>query len=172
MAVSKKLINYLEKRGYKYELIEHRTTYTAWDTSQTAKKHQEKIKPEEIAKTLVVKADNFYFLALIPANKKLDKKKLLKLVNSQRKKLKEKLFKKLDLAKEAWMKKNIPGKIGAVSPFKDILGLDTIFIDNILAKQKDIYVGSGEYEYSAKIAVKQYLKNEEPIKGSFGVRRT
>jgi Ala-tRNA(Pro) deacylase len=172
MAVSKKIINYLEKKGYKYELVEHRTTYTAWDTSQTAKKHQGKIKPDEIAKALVVKADNIYLLSLIPANKKLDKKKLLKLINSQRKKIKAKLFKKLDLAKEAWMKKSIPGKVGAVPPFKELIGLDMIFIDNVLAKQKNIYVGSGEYEYSVKISLKQYLKNEEPVKGSFGVRRT
>ncbi|MFA5871224.1 MAG: YbaK/EbsC family protein [Parcubacteria group bacterium] len=171
MAVSKKIINYLEKNGYKYELIEHRTTFTAWDTSQTTQKHQKKVSPSEIAKALVVKADNTHFLSLIPANKMLDKKKLLKQINANRKKLKEKLFKKLDLAKEAWMKKNIPGKIGAVPPFRELLEYD-IFIDNLLAKQKNIYVGSGEYEYSVKLPVKQYLKNEKPLRGSFGAKRT
>jgi prolyl-tRNA editing enzyme YbaK/EbsC (Cys-tRNA(Pro) deacylase) len=109
-------------------------------------------------------------LALVPANKRLDKKKLLKIVNAARKKSKEKPYKSLDLAKEAWMKKNIPGKVGATPAFKELAGID-IYIDNILAKQKNIYVGSGEYEYSIKIPAKQYLKIENPTKGSFGIKK-
>jgi prolyl-tRNA editing enzyme YbaK/EbsC (Cys-tRNA(Pro) deacylase) len=121
-------------------------------------------------KALVVKADKEYAVALVPAGKRLDKKKLLKTINALRKKNKEKLYKSLDLAKEAWMKKNIPGKVGATSAFKEFLGID-IYIDAVLAKQKNLYVGSGEYEYSIKLPAKQYLKKEMPAKGSFGVKK-
>ena len=160
----------LKAKKYKFELIEHKTTYTAYDTARTTQKQEKKVKPEEVTKALVVKADKEHLLALVPANKRLDKKKLLKIVNAARKKSKEKPYKSLDLAKEAWMKKNIPGKVGATPAFKELAGID-IYIDNILAKQKNIYVGSGEYEYSIKIPAKQYLKIENPTKGSFGIKK-
>lgn len=170
MAISKKIIDHLKGKKYKFEIIEHKTTYTAFDTARTAQKQEKKVKSDEIAKALVVKADKDYAVALVPAGKRLDKKKLLKIINTIRKKNKEKLYKSLDLAKEAWMKKNIPGKVGATPAFKELLGID-IYIDAVLAKQKNLYVGSGEYEYSIKLPAKQYLKNEMPVKGSFGVKR-
>ncbi len=170
MPIPKKIDNYLKEAGYKYETIEHRTTYTAWDTVQTTQKQEKKIKPEEIVKTLVVRSGKDYFLALVPAGKKLDKKKLLKTVNAERKKEKLPTVKSIDLAKEAWMKKNLPGKVGATPAFGNLLNLN-VYIDNVLAKQKNIYVGSGEYEYSVKIPTKQYLKIETPAKGSFSSKK-
>lgn len=161
MSISKKITNYLDKEGYKYEIVEHRTTYTAWDVSQT-----KKINPREIVKTLVVKVDRDYILAMIPADKNLDKKKLLKIVNAKRKKEGEKCAKKIDFAKEAWMKKNIPGKLGAVPPFGGLLKME-IYIDNLVLKNKKIYLGSGDYESSIYMTLSEYLKREEFIKGSF-----
>jgi len=170
MPVSKKIIKHLEEKKYKFELIEHKTTYTAFDTAQTSKRQQKKIKPEEVVKALVVKIDKGFALALVSSNKKLDKKKLLKVVNALRKKNGDKTLKSVDLAREAWMKKNILGKVGATPPFKALVNLD-VYIDNILAKQKNLYLGSGEYEFSIKVSGKEYLKKEEPAKGGFGVRK-
>ncbi len=170
MPVSKKILDYLKKKKYKFEIIEHKITYTAFDTAQTIQKKEKKVKPEEVVKTLVVKADKNYFLALVPANKRLDKKKLLKTINADRKKKKLAAIKSVNLAREAWMKKSILGKVGATPAFRELLKLD-IFIDNALAKQKNLYVGSGEYEYLIKVEAKQYLKNEELVKGSFGMKK-
>jgi len=170
MAISKKLLSYLEKNKYKYELIGHKTTYTAFDTARTTQKQEKKVKPEEIAKALVVKIDRDYVLALVSANKRLDKKKLLKIVNAGRKKNKEKPYKSLDLAKEAWMKKNIPGRVGATPPFQELLKIN-VYIDAVLAKQKNIYVGSGEYEYSIKLSGNQYMKLEKPFRGVFSAKK-
>ena len=162
MAISKKILAYLSEKKYKFETIEHRTTYTAWDTSQT-----EKVKPQEVAKSLVMKVDSKdYLAAVISANRNLDKKKLLKIINAGRKKAGEKNYKKIDFAKEAWMKKNLIGKVGAVPAFTGVLKLP-VYVDNLILKNKKIYIGSGEYESSFRILVSQYLKIEEPIKGSF-----
>ena len=161
MAISKKITKYLDDNKYKYEVIEHRTTYTAWDTSQT-----EKIKPQEVAKSLVMKADNDYLIAIISANRNLDKQKLLKIINSLKKKNKEKAYKKIDFAKEVWMKKNLIGKVGAVPAFVGLLKLP-IYVDSLILKNKKIYIGSGEYESSFRILISQYMKNEMPVKGIF-----
>jgi prolyl-tRNA editing enzyme YbaK/EbsC (Cys-tRNA(Pro) deacylase) len=163
--ISSKLASYLDKNNYKYEIIEHRTTYTAWDTAQT-----EKVKPQEVAKALVMIVDKENIVALLPSNRNLDKKKLLKIINDGRKKLKLKPYKKIDFAKESWMKKNIPGKLGAVAPFPGILKID-IFMDKLLSKNKKIYVGSGDYTVSIRIAVSQYLKNEKPAVGGFSINK-
>jgi prolyl-tRNA editing enzyme YbaK/EbsC (Cys-tRNA(Pro) deacylase) len=160
-----KIKNYLDKNKYKYEIIEHRTTFTAWDTAQT-----EKVKPQEVAKTLVLSADKDYLIALVPANRNLDKNKLLKLVNVERKKSGQKNYKKINFAKEAWMKKNIPGKVGATPPFREILKTN-IYIDRLLTRPKKIYVGSGEYDASIRVAMSQYIKNEKPILGNFSIKK-
>ena len=164
MAISKKIEKYLDSK-YKYEIIEHKTTFTAWDTSQT-----EKVKPQEVVKALVMKADNDYLLALLPSNRNLDKQKLLKIINARRKKAGEKNYKKIDFAKEAWMKKNMPGKVGAVPPFGKILNI-AICMDSLLAKNKKIYLGSGEYTLSIRVNTNQYLKIENPVKGSFSKKK-
>jgi prolyl-tRNA editing enzyme YbaK/EbsC (Cys-tRNA(Pro) deacylase) len=161
MAIAKTILNYLEKNKYKYEIVEHKTAYTAWDKSQT-----EKVKPQEIAKTLALRVDNGYALALVPSNRNLDKKKLLKIINASRKKASIKNAKKIDFAKEAWMKKNIPGKVGAVPPFQGLVKLE-IYLDNLLAKNKKIQVGSGEYTASILVSVKEFLEKEGLVKGSF-----
>ena len=171
MPISKKILDYLKAKKYKFEIIEHKTTYTACDTARTTQRQEKKVKPEEIVKALVVKTDKDCALALVPATKRLDKKKLLKAINAGRKKAGEKPGKSLDLAKEALMKKNIPGKVGATPPFRELVKLN-IYIDSVLVKQKNLYVGSGEYEYSLKVPAKEYLKKEELVKGNFSSRNT
>jgi Ala-tRNA(Pro) deacylase len=165
MAISKKILKYLEDKKYKFSLIDHKTAFTAWDKAQT-----EKANPRAVAKTLVMKADNDYLLALIPSDRNLDKGKLLKAVNTGRKKEKLKSAKKIDFAKEIWMKKNILGKVGATPPFAELLKL-AVFVDGLLLKNKKIYLGSGEYTQSFLIGTAQYLKNEKPATGNFSTRK-
>lgn len=166
MAISKKIISYLDEKGYKYEIVEHRTTYTAWDTAQT-----EKIKPQEVGKTLILKGDGEWFPVLLSANRNLDKKKFQKFLNQIEKKKGEKMTKKIDFVNESWMKKNIKiGKLGAVPPFSELIKKE-IFADNILLKNNKIYLSSGEYELSIKIQTSQFVKKETVIPGNFSCRK-
>jgi Ala-tRNA(Pro) deacylase len=165
MAISKKITGFLDKNKYKYQIIEHRTTYTAWDVAQT-----EHVKPQEIAKALVLKLDGNYAVALVPANKNLDKQKFLKVYNAIQKKNDLKSAKKVEFAKEVWMKKSLPGKVGATPPFSGLLKI-AIFADKGLMKNKKVYLNSGEYEFSFLISVSEYLKKEKPVLGVFGAKK-
>ena len=165
MAISKKITGFLEKKAYKFQIVDHKTTFTAWDVAQT-----EKIQPGDVVKALALKGNNDYFVALVPADKKLDKVKFLKFINGLRKKAKEKVYPKVDFAKEAWMKKNLPGKLGAIPPFSELLKID-VYADNLLSKKKFLFLGSGIYEASLRISAKQYFKIENPLKGSFSQKR-
>ena len=165
--ISKKVIDYLDKNKYKYEIVKHRTTYTAWDTAQT-----EKIKPQEVVKTLVMKIDKDWAVACLPSNRNLDKKALLKLINSKIDKKESKVFKKIDFADEKWLKKNMKvGKLGAIPPFGPILKKE-LYFDKMLLKSKNVYVSSGEYDASIRILTSQYLKTEKPISGNFSIKKT
>jgi len=167
MAVSKKLLNYLEKNKVKYELIDHRIVYTAWDLVQTL--HLKK--PAEVVKTLIVKTDKDHVLVLLPSNKNLDKAKFKKTVNQWRKKQELKAIKKIDFAKEAWMKKNIKvGKLGVVPPFGKLLNMP-VFADNAILKPVKVIVNVGDYGTSLKITTKDLIKLEEPIKASFAKKK-
>lgn len=164
--ISKKVLEYLDKNKYKYEIIQHRTTYTAWDTAQT-----EKVRPQEVAKTLIIKTDNDWAVAVLQSNRNLDKKSLLKLINLERKKNAEKAVKNLNFASEEWMKKNMKvGKLGATPPLKGLLNKG-IYFDKLLLKNKKLYVSSGDYNASIRVLVSQYLKIEKPILGKLSVKK-
>jgi len=157
MAIPVKVINYLKKNKIKYEIIEHRKVFTALDSAQT-----QKIKPLQVVKTLVMKLDKDYCLALLPASKNLDKAKFKKAVGNAQ----ARSVHKIDFAKEPWMKKNLPGKVGATPAFGRMLELP-VYMDGVLFKLKELILNTGDYTQSFKIKIKDFIKLEEPIKANF-----
>lgn len=162
MPILKSLQSLLEKNKVKHEVIEHKTAYTAMDSAET-----QHIDPKEVVKTLVMKVNpKKYILALLPADKNLSKEKFLKEVNKWLKKSGEKTVKTVEFAKEAWMKKNLKGKIGATIPLGSINKMSA-FIDKNLLKRKNLVINTGDYEKSIKLATKKFLELEEMVGGSF-----
>jgi Ala-tRNA(Pro) deacylase len=136
MPAPKKISNFLDKVKIKYEPVEHRTVYTAFDKAATLK-----VSEKIVGKTLVVRTDKEVALVLIPANKNLDIRKLGKKSG----------MKKISFVKEAWVKKNLKGaKVGAIPPFGNLWGLPT-FIDKSLIGLPKIILNSGNYNLSIKI---------------------
>jgi Ala-tRNA(Pro) deacylase len=163
MAIPKKIINFLEKAKVKYEIIEHKTVFTAFDKSQTLKV------PEKIVgKTLILKSNNSLFFVLVPANKNLDLKKIKKKVGKDAERPKE----KVELAPERLIKKKIKGvKLGAIPPFGNLWGFQT-FVDNSIKKEKEIILNGGDWNFSIKIFTKD-LKKLIPdlVFGSFSKKK-
>jgi len=143
-------IDFLKKAKVKYELIKHRTVYTAQDKAATLK-----VKPNIIGKTLVLKIDKRISVVLIPANKNLDKnkfKKVAKALPTGRQ------AKNLDFVSERIMKNQLKGvKVGAVPPFGNLWGLPT-FVDKSLTLQPKIIVNSGDHNWSIKISPSVFKK--------------
>ncbi|MBU4142410.1 YbaK/EbsC family protein [Patescibacteria group bacterium] len=165
---SKTIQKFLDSNKIKYEVIEHKTVYTAFDKAATLH-----VKPQEVGKTVVVSLDNKdYAIGLIPANKNLNKKKILIAFNKVRQKAKEKNYKKIDFAKEQWMKNNFKGiDLGATPPFGALYKLP-FFIDNSLIKSSKIIVNGGGYEVSIKLSPTVLIKlNSNTIRGSFSMAK-
>ncbi len=189
MAVSKKIINYLESNKVKYDLVEHRQVYTAWDLSQTLH-----ISPSSVAKTVIIKFKNKVpAIAILPADKNLDFKKISNIAFDSVKKIEKKLA-KYDLkdivplewnwpnsmlkgksydakfASEKWIKEKITKKPASVPPFGKMYKMP-VFMDKKLIKEKYIYIPSGDFRVSIKISPKQYVKLESPIEGNFSIKK-
>ncbi|MCP6718525.1 MAG: hypothetical protein KJI70_03255 [Patescibacteria group bacterium] len=163
MAIPKKVINFLEKAKVKYELVEHKTVYTAFDKARTLKEKQ-----NIIGKTLVLKADRDLAIVLIPANKNLDKLKFKKIVNDWKRKTDQKLIKTIDFASERLIKNKIKGvKVGAIPGFGNLFKIPT-FINKSLLSPSKIIINSGDYKNSIQLEPAQFEKLvPDLITGSF-----
>jgi len=164
MAVPKKVINFLENSKVKYNLISHRTVYTAFDKSATLK-----VPEKKVGKTVVVKINNNDLcLVLIGSDKILDISKLKKVL----KKIFKNSLKKISFASEKLIGKKLKGvKVGAIPPFGDLWKIKTI-VDSSFLKQKTVILNSGDYNFSFEIKTKD-LKKLIPdlIKGNFTKKR-
>lgn len=154
MAIPKKIINFLEKNKIKYEILKHKTVYTAFDKAQTLK-----VKQKIIGKTLVLKKNGEIFIVLISANKNLDLKKFKKLTKA----------KKVDFVSEKQIKQKFKGvKVGTLPPFGNLWKTQTL-VDKPLLKEKEIILSGGDYNFSIKIKGKDFKKLvSDLITGSFG----
>lgn len=138
----KRITNFLEKHNVNYEILEHKTVYTAFDAAQTLGK-----KLSEITKTLAIKADRKYFLLVIPADHKVDFKKLEKLLK----------VKKANIVKEIDIKKIFKVKPGTLIPFAAFHKIP-VYFDKTLLKNKIIIVSGGSYTESLKLKVNDLLE--------------
>lgn len=155
------LVKYLEKAGVKHKILEHRTVYTAFDAAATMKR-----KLNEIAKTLFVKADKDYYLVLLPADQNLDFKKLAACIGAQSKRK----VKAVKIPGEKIMSNVLKIKTGALSAFGALHKLPVV-IERKLAQAKKAVFPSGSFNHSVEMAVKDFVKLEKAVLGSFGVKK-
>lgn len=154
MTLPTKVVRYLKNKKVKHEVIPHKTVFTAYDLGQTLR-----TKLEEIAKTLLVKADRAYHLVVLRASDRLDLKKLQKALGA----------KNVRIAKEQDMVKELKVKPGAITPFGRLHKLGVI-VESRLLKAKDALFGSGSFEHAIRMKVKDFLKLEQATTGSFGAK--
>ena len=152
MTIPKPIIKFLDKHGVKYDVVEHKTVFTAYDLAQTLKKEL-----KEIAKTLALKADKQYILIVLPASHKADLTKLKKLLK----------VKKLEILKEKKLADIFKMKPGTIAPFAKFLGIP-VYLDKSLLKNKLIIASSGSYSKKVQMKIKDYLLTGAEVVGSFG----
>jgi prolyl-tRNA editing enzyme YbaK/EbsC (Cys-tRNA(Pro) deacylase) len=156
-----KLAKYLEKAGINHQILEHRTVYTAIDAANTLKR-----KMEEIAKSLLIKADKDYYLVLLPASHNLDFDKLTRCLKTQTKKE----VKSIKIPGEKIMTEILKIKQGALSAFGTLHKLPVV-IDKELTKVKKVILSSGSFNHSVEMAMDDFIKMEKAMVGSFGVKK-
>ncbi|NTU98538.1 YbaK/EbsC family protein, partial [Candidatus Falkowbacteria bacterium] len=156
-----KVLAYLEKAGVPHEVLSHRTVYTAFDAASTMKR-----KLNEIAKSLLIKADQDYYLVLLPADHNLDLKKLQTAIGKHAKKT----IKVVKIPGEEAVAQVAKVKKQALTAFGGLHKLPVI-IDENLAKAKKAVFSSGSANHSVELAVKDFIKHEQALLAKFGVKR-
>jgi len=167
----KKVIAYLEKNKAKYNVVEHRTVYTAWDLAQTL--HED---PKNIVKSLVVKLqgkDPVLVLVLSHANLNVKKftltaKNWLKnpRIDRSRYTLFASTVSRIEFASEKWMREKIIGKVGATPAFAGVLKLP-LFYDRQLTTRQWLILPGGSWTTSVKMKPKDFFALQEGCQGRF-----
>lgn len=147
-----RLAKELEKSQVKFKMLSHKVVYTAHDLAQTTKR-----KVGEIAKVVLVKSEKGVALVIVPAGKYVDFKAVQKTLK----------VKKLSIANEADIKKYLKTKIGLLHPFGNIYKVPTL-IDKGFSKAKKFVAAAESYTDSVEVALKDFEKLVQPIKGAFG----
>lgn len=146
-----KVTKFLDKAKVKYKTLEHKVVYTAHDAAQTTKK-----KLNEIAKVVLVKADQEFVLIVLPGGKYVDFGGIKKALKA----------KKVAMASEKDITKYLKTKVGLLHPFGSEYNLKTL-LDSGMAKAKKMLASAGTYTHSVEIALKDFEKLIKPVKGKF-----
>jgi Ala-tRNA(Pro) deacylase len=159
MAIPKHLSVHLGKKDIKFDVVEHKKVFTAYDLAQTLGE-----KLENIAKTLLVEVDlpevkktgKSHFLVVVPASYYVDLEKVKKALKASKVKIApEKVMAKLGI------------EPGALSPFGSLRGVGVV-VDKALLDTKQAIVGAESFTESLRLKMKDLVKAEEAVVGILG----
>ena len=151
---SKKITLHLGKKNVKFDVIEHRKVYTAYDLAQTLG-----AKLDDIAKTLLIEVEipefgkkkKGHYVVVVPASYRLNLKKVKKALKAT----------KVGIATEKAMLK-MGMEPGALTPFGSTRDLRVI-VDKNLFRAKKILVGAESFVESLRLTTKDLVKTEDAI---------
>lgn len=153
--IPKKVLTYVEKLNIPFQTVEHRQVFTAHDLAMTLH-----INHRDIGKNLLLKAGGDYILAVIPADRNVDFKKLAKLSGVA----------KVNLPKEQVMKTKYRVKPGALPAFGGLYHLP-VYVDKALLRSKEVLLSSGSFVDSIRMKPRDFVKIEQAVVGLFTVAK-
>ena len=138
---------------------EHRVHPTALTAQQVAA--AERIPGTVVAKTVVVKADNKFVMAVLPASARVDLPALRGTLRAN----------ELRLAKEAEFYDLFPdSELGAMPPFGNLYGLP-VYADESLAMDRAILFNAGTHQDAIRMSYRNFARLAEPKICSFAAKR-
>jgi len=130
-----KLKQFLDTSGVRYEPIEHRIAFTAQELAAA-----EHVPGREHAKVAIVRVPTGFFMAVLPAPRKVDLAKFAAAVHE----------KEARLASEDEFERMFPQcETGAMPPFGNLFGLPVI-VDRALEDDKNIAFQAGTHSESVR----------------------
>ncbi len=156
MNVSKKLKSFLDQSEARYEVLKHPKLYTAQEIA--AREH---IPGKEVAKAVMVKADDQDVMVVASASSTVDLLKLRVRVGTNN----------IRLADEHEFRALFPdSEVGAEPPFGSLYDLPC-FIDQTLAEDKTITFNAGSHSACIRMSTKDFLRLSDAEIGDFAVRK-
>ena len=129
MGIAITLARYLAERGVKYDVVEHSHTATALESARTSQ-----ISLDRLAKAVVLKGDDGFLVAVLPASGHIQFGQLCKQLGAE-----------VDMASEEQIESIFHDcEPGAVPALGDAYGLKVI-VDDSLASEPEIYLEGGDH---------------------------
>jgi Ala-tRNA(Pro) deacylase len=142
---------FLDEKRVGYEVVEHRQAFTAAGEARAAG-----FRPADAAKTVVLYADGDFMLGVIPADEKLDLRKVRALLGGRE---------DLRLATEEEMHASFDAfELGAVPPLGPMLPAPEI-IDRRLLEHDRILCSGGDHRHSLVLDPNELMRVAEPRVG-------
>jgi aspartyl-tRNA synthetase len=142
-----KIIDALNREKAEHEILEHKAVFTS--------KEAAKVRGTELkqgCKALICKTDEGFIQAVVSGDKELDLEKLQKAT----------LFKSLNLANAADVKKKTNCSIGSVPPFGNLMGLK-VYFDKSVSENEIVGFNAGSHTKSIKMKCKDLVKIVNPV---------
>ena len=142
-----KLKKFLDSKKVKYVSIKHSLAYTAHEIAASTHIHG-----KEIAKTVIVKTDEKFAMAVLPANYRVDIDLLKKASGATR----------AEIAGEEEFKDLFPGcDLGAMPPFGNLYDMN-VYVDKSLSEDEDIAFNAGSHTELIRMSYKDFIKLVNP----------
>ncbi len=152
MVVARKIKEFLDKHDVEYHSMVHPTAYTAQEVA--AATH---IKGKELAKCVMVKADDKLVMLVLPATRKINMPKLKEALGT----------KKVALATEEEFKEKFPDcEIGAQPPFGNLYNVE-VFAAEPLWDNDDITFNAGTHTDVITMHREDWEELVKPQKATF-----
>jgi Ala-tRNA(Pro) deacylase len=146
MQIPKRLIDCLKENKVHHEILHHPEAVTAQRIAEA-----EHVKAQHHAKVVVVKAGDQHLMTVVPADHRIDLKKLGKVIGET-----------ASLGREGEFKSLFPDcAIGAMPPFGNLYDLPT-YVDKHLAEQDYIVFEAGTHTDAIKMSFRDYEKIVKP----------
>jgi Ala-tRNA(Pro) deacylase len=150
------VIDYIKHNSVPYEVIEHVPAYSAHESAVVSH-----VPEKELAKTLIVHADNKFCMVVMPADHRLDEHLLQDIMK----------VKNVHLSHEEDFKPLFPDcDLGAMPPFGNLYALP-VYIDKTLADDDEIVFNACSYTKSIRLKMDDYLRLVNPVVANFSKTR-
>ena len=147
---------YLDSFGIQYVVISHSRAYTAQGIAALAH-----VPGRELAKTVIVKMDGRFAMAVVPASRHVNLAQLQDLVHAN----------SLELASEQEFTTMFPDcETGAMPPFGNLYDMP-VFADESLTHDKEIAFNAGSHRELIRLSWTDFSRLVEPVVLSFTASR-
>lgn len=144
---AQQLKSFLDNHHVKYNTISHSPEYTAARTAQSAH-----IPGKELAKTVIVKVDGEFAMAVLPASKHVSLSRLKKATGA----------KNAEIASEAEFERLFPDcELGAMPPFGNLYDMG-VYVAEQLSEDDEIAFNAGSHTELVQLAYSDFDKLVHP----------
>ena len=156
MAKLDDVIDYLKHNSVPYEVIEHAPAFSAHEVAVVSH-----VPEKDLAKTLIVHADEKYCMFVMPADHRLNDHLLHDVLKA----------KHIHLASEEDLQQLFPDcEVGAMPPFGNLYAV-SVYIDKTLANDEVMVFNACSHTRSIRLKMYDYLRLVKPVVAEFSQSR-